>query len=145
MRDIPTHPTHLPYHVNLWPNKLYLNTQTYENVKISIYHLPLLQILCIRTRINWRYHSVVEIGKHHHSQGYHSSKIYEATLGLIELSTFPSTFNKWYFKQLLQMLIKLESHSRQSSLPNLTCVTQAKESDSLILASSTEAFGRDRQ
>lgn len=89
--------------------------------------------------------TVVEIGKHHHSQGQHSSKIYEATLGLIELSTFPSTFNKWYFKQLLQMLIKLESHSRQSSLPNLTCVTQAKESDSLILASSTEAFGRDRQ
>lgn len=29
--------------------------------------------------------------------------------------------------------------------PNLTCVTQAKESNSLILASSTEAFGRDRQ
>lgn len=43
------------------------------------------------------------------------------------------------------MLIKLESQSRQSSLLNLTCVTQAKESDSLTLVSSTEVFGRDRQ
>lgn len=66
-------------------------------------------------------------------------------LGLIELSIFPSNFNKWYFKQPLQMLIKLESHLRQSCLPNLTCVTHAKESDTLILASSTEAFGRERQ
>lgn len=40
------------------------------------------------------------------------------------------------------MLIKLEYHSRQSSLLNLTRVAQAKESDSLILASSTEVFGR---
>lgn len=43
------------------------------------------------------------------------------------------------------MLIKLESHSRQSNLLNLTCVTQAKKYDSLILASSTEVFERERQ
>ena len=39
------------------------------------------------------------------------------------------------------MLIKPESHSRQSSQLNLICVTQAKEPDSLILASSTTYLG----
>lgn len=43
------------------------------------------------------------------------------------------------------MLIKLESQPTQSNLLNLTCITQAKKYDSLILASSTKVFGRDRQ
>lgn len=90
------------------------HVEVFSLLETGVYHLLLLQHLCVRTGVNQRSFAVAETGKRCCSHEQCCSEIHEVALVLLELRRiFASNCNKWHVEWMLQIFTKLAFHSRQ--------------------------------